>query len=290
MEQWIEKNLRYILLVPAVLTLLSLTAFPLVYSLIVSFQKFNVGNPAESVFIGLDNFARLLSDDKFHNALLNTLIFTFLAVSIEFGLGLAVALVLDKYVRGMGIVKTILLIPMMLPPIAVAITWKLIFQPNFGVLNDILVRIGLEPLLWYASFDMAMITIILVDVWEWTPFIFLMLLAGLSSLPAEPYEAADLDGASAWQKFRDLTWPFLRPVVVITVLLRMMDAFRLFDQVYILTRGGPAGATETLSYYLYKVAFRFFDIGYAAAISFFMLFLTVAFSTWFIKRMQVEEE
>ena len=289
MEQWIEKNMRWVLLAPAVFVLAGLTLFPTVYMFTVAFQKFNPADPSASEFIGLDNFARLFTDDKFHNALQKTLLFTSGAVSVEFVIGLGFALLADKYIRRHNFIKTILMIPMMLPPIAVAITWKLLYQPQFGVINDILFRLGFEPVLWTASINTAMLSIILVDVWEWTPFIFLMMLAGLAGLPDEPYEAAELDGASAWQKFRDLTWPFLRPVVTITLLLRVMDAFRLFDQVYILTRGGPAGATETLSYYIYKVAFRFFDIGYAAAISLFMLFLTVAFSTWFIKRMQPED-
>lgn len=289
MERWIENNMRWVLLAPAVFILAGLTVFPTIYMFTLAFQKFNPADPSANEFIGLDNFARLLSDDKFHNALQKTLIFTTSAVAIEFVLGLGFALLADKYIRRFDFIKTILMIPMMLPPIAVAITWKLLYQPQFGVINDILTRLGFEPVLWTASVNTAMMSIVFVDVWEWTPFIFLMMLAGLAGLPSEPYEAAELDGASAWQKFRDLTWPFLRPVVTITLLLRVMDAFRLFDQVYILTRGGPAGATETLSYYIYKVAFRFFDIGYAAAISLFMLFLTVAFSTWFIKRMQPED-
>jgi multiple sugar transport system permease protein len=289
MERWLENNMRWVLLTPAVLVLLGLTVFPTIYMFTVSFQKFNPADPSANEFIGFANFARLLSDDKFHNALQNTLLFTSVAVAAEFAIGLSFALLADKYIRRLNFIKTVLLIPMMLPPIAVAITWKLLYQPQFGVINDILFRLGFEPVLWTASVNTAMLSIILVDIWEWTPFIFLMMLAGLAGLPNEPYEAAELDGAGAWQKFRDLTWPFLRPVVTITLLLRIMDAFRLFDQVYILTRGGPAGSTETLSYYIYKVAFRFFDIGYAAAISLFMLFLTVAFSTWFIKRMQPED-
>lgn len=289
MEQWLENNMRWVLLAPAVFVLAGLTLFPTVYMFTLAFQKFNPADPSANEFIGLANFARMLTDDKFLNALQKTLLFTSGAVSVEFVLGLGFALLADKYIQRLHFIKTILLVPMMLPPIAVAITWKLLYQPQFGVINDILFRLGIEPVLWTASVDTAMLSIILVDVWEWTPFIFLMMLAGLAGLPSEPYEAAELDGASAWQKFRDLTWPFLRPVVTITLLLRIMDAFRLFDQVYILTRGGPAGATETLSYYIYKVAFRFFDIGYAAAISLFMLFLTVGFSTWFIKRMQTED-
>jgi multiple sugar transport system permease protein len=289
MERWAEEHLRFILIAPALIVLIGLTLFPTIYMFTVSLQQFNPADPSQNQFIGLDNFIRLLSDDKFHNAFTNTLFFTSIAVSVEFCLGLAFALLVDKYIRGLNTLKTIMLIPMMLPPIAVAITWRLMYQPLFGVLNDILIRIGLEPIQWTASVSTAMLSVILVDIWEWTPFIFLMMLAGLSGLPDEPYEAAELDGASAWQKFRDLTWPFLRPVVTIAILLRAMDAWRLFDQVYILTRGGPASSTETLSYYIYKVAFRFFDIGYAAAISLFVLFLTILFSTWFIRRMQIED-
>ncbi len=289
MERWIENNLRFVLLAPAVLVLLLLTVFPTVYMFTVAFESFNPADPAASEFIGLENFGRLLSDDKFHNALWNTLVFTVVAVGMEFVIGLAFALLVERYVQRLNFIKTILMLPMMLPPIAVAIVWKLMYQPQFGVINDLLFRLGLEPSLWASGHATAMISIIIVDIWEWTPFVFLMCLAGLAGLPVEPYEAAELDGANAWQKFRDLTWPFLRPVVTITLLLRVMDAFRLFDQVFILTRGGPAGATETMSYYIYKVAFRFFDIGYAAAISLFMLALTIAFSTWLINRMQLAE-
>ncbi len=290
MERWIEQRLRWILPAPAIIILVGLTVFPTIYMFTVSFQKFNPADPAASEFIGLANFARLLfDDDKFWNALWNTLRFTVFAVAAEFGLGLGFALLVDKYLRGLNFIRTVLLVPMMLPPIAVAITWKLLYQPQFGVLNDILSRLGFDPVLWTSSVDTAMLSIIFVDIWEWTPFIFLMCLAGLAGLPEEPYEAAEIDGANAWQKFRDLTWPFLRPVVTITILLRVMDAFRLFDQVYILTRGGPASETETLSYYIYKIAFRFFDIGYAAAVSLVMLFATVAFSMWFIRRMQLED-
>lgn len=289
MERWIENNLRFLMLAPAVLVLFVLTVFPTVYMFTVAFESFNPADPAASEYIGLENFGRLLSDDKFHNALWNTLVFTVVAVGMEFVIGLSFALLVERYVRRLNFIKTILMLPMMLPPIAVAIVWKLMYQPQFGVINDLLSRLGLEPSLWASGYATAMISIIIVDIWEWTPFVFLMCLAGLAGLPVEPYEAAELDGANAWQKFRDLTWPFLRPVITITLLLRVMDAFRLFDQVFILTRGGPAGATETLSYYIYKVAFRFFDIGYAAAISLFMLALTIAFSTWLINRMRLAE-
>ena len=286
-EAWFEQNLRWILPAPAVLILLVLTIFPTIFMFALAFQKTNPAVDVPNEWIGFGNFARLFTDEIFHNALWNTVFFTFFAVSIEFVLGLCLALLLDQYIRRLNFIKTILMLPMMFPPIAVAITWKLIYQPQFGVLNDILFRLGLPLGVWASGVNSAMWSIIFVDIWEWTPFIFLMMLAGLASLPSEPYEAAELDGAGAWRKFWDLTWPFLRPIVTIAVLLRLMDALRLFDQVFILTRGGPSSATETLSLYIFRVAFRFQEIGYAAAISLFVLFATISFSTWFILRMRL---
>ena len=289
LERWIDTNRRWVMLAPAVIILLVLVAFPTVYMFTVAFQKFNPAQMGANEWIGLDNFARLLTDQKFHNALKNTLVFTAVAVSIEFVLGLGFALLVDKYLQRLTFIKTILLIPMMLPPIAVALNWRLLMQPRFGVINDVLSRVfGLEPVLWTSKIETAMISLIIVDVWEWTPFVFLMVLAGLAGLPRDPYEAADIDGANAWHKFRDLTWPFLKPVIAIVVLLRVMDAFRIFDQVFILTRGGPAGSTETLSLYLYKIAFQFFDLGYAAAMSLFMLVLTIGVSTIFLLRLKLD--
>ena len=288
-ERWRERNLPVLMLAPAVLILAGLTLFPTIYLFRVSFQKFNPDVNVPHEFAGLDNFARLLTDEKFHNSLGNTLVFTVSSVTIEFLLGLGLALLLDKYIRRMNFLKTILMVPMMLPPIAVAITWKLIYQPQFGVLNEFMFQLGLPIQAWAGDIDLAMPAVIFADVWEWTPFMFLMMLAGLASLPEEPYEAAKIDGASAWRQFWDLTLPFLKPVIAIALLLRIMDALRLFDLVFILTRGGPAGATETLSLYIFKVAFRFVDIGYAAAISLFMLIITVVFSTWFIRRMRLAD-
>jgi multiple sugar transport system permease protein len=289
MSDWIDRRLKFVFLAPAIIVLIALTAFPTVYMFVAAFVKFDASAPLNSKFAGIDNFLRLFTDDKFHNALINTAVFSIVAVTLEFVLGLAFALLVDTYIRRANFIKTLLILPMMMPTIVVAITWKLMYQPQFGVINDLLGRIGIPPLLWAASAKTAMPSIILIDIWEWTPFVFLMCLAGLASLPQEPFEAAELDGASAFQKFRDLTLPFLKPVIVVTLLLRIMDAFRLFDQVYVLTLGGPAGATETMSFYLYKVTFRFFDIGYAAAISLFMMFVALQLAGWMLKRTSLHE-
>jgi multiple sugar transport system permease protein len=288
-ERWVDRNLRWLMIAPTVSILAGLTVFPTIYMFKAAVQQISPDPSVPREFIGAANFIRMLSDPLFLNSLKNTFVFTVSAVSIEFLLGLGMALLLNRYINRLSFLKTILMLPMMLPPIAVAITWKLIYQPQFGILNELMFQLGLPTQAWAGDVNLAMFSIILADVWEWTPFVFLLMLAGLASLPDEPYEAAELDGASAWRQFWDLTLPFLRPVIAIALLLRMMDALRLFDLVFILTRGGPAGATETLSLYIFKVAFTFVDIGYAAAISLVILFATVIFATWFVKRMRLAD-
>ncbi|NRQ17867.1 carbohydrate ABC transporter permease [Ensifer sesbaniae] len=289
LEHWTERHLRYLMLAPTMIVLLALTIFPSFYMFYAAVHRISPNPDLPWEFVGSGNFARLLTDAQFHVALRNTAVFTIVAVTFEFLLGLGLALLLDRFIRRLTFLKTVLMIPMMLPPIAVAITWKIIYEPQFGVLNEIMFRLGLPLQAWAGDVNLAMFSIIVADVWQWTPFIFLLMLAGLASLPIEPYEAAALDGASSWRQFWDLTLPFLKPVIAIAVLLRVMDALRLFDLVFILTGGGPADRTKVLSLYIYQVAYRFADPGYAAAISLFVLFVTIVLSTWFMKRMRLAE-
>ncbi|WP_018238169.1 carbohydrate ABC transporter permease [Ensifer sp. BR816] len=289
LEHWTERHLRYLMLAPTVLILLVLTIFPSVYMFYAAVHRISPNPDLPWEFVGTGNFVRLISDPQFHVAVRNTAVFTIVAVALEFVLGLGLALLLDRYIRRLSFLKTVLMIPMMLPPIAVAITWKIIYEPQFGVLNEIMFQLGLPVQAWAGDVNLAMFSIIVADVWQWTPFIFLLMLAGLASLPVEPYEAAALDGASSWRQFWDLTLPFLKPVIAIALLLRVMDALRLFDLVFILTGGGPADRTKVLSLYIYQVAYRFADPGYAAAISLFVLFVTIVLSTWFMKRMRLAE-
>ncbi|OCO99962.1 MULTISPECIES: sugar ABC transporter permease [unclassified Ensifer] len=289
LEHWAERHLRYLMLAPTMLILLALTIFPSLYMFYAAVHRISPNPDLPWEFVGPGNFVRLLTDAQFHVALRNTVVFTIVAVTFEFLLGLGLALLLDRFIRRLTFLKTVLMIPMMLPPIAVAITWKIIYEPQFGVLNEIMFRLGLPLQAWAGDVNLAMFSIIVADVWQWTPFIFLLMLAGLASLPVEPYEAAALDGASSWRQFWDLTLPFLKPVIAIALLLRVMDALRLFDLVFILTGGGPADRTKVLSLYIYQVAYRFADPGYAAAISLFVLFVTIVLSTWFMKRMRLAE-
>ena len=286
-----ERYLKYLLLVPTMFLLLALTIFPFFYAVYLTFL--DTKGPVWR-FVGGQNYGRLLTDifdsrSLLRNAVTNTGVFTLSAVGVEFLLGLGLALLFNTALWGKGAFRAILLIPMMLPPIVVAILFKLLYEPSFGVLNWFLRLLGLQGLLWEASASTAMFSLILIDVWEWTPFVFLILLAGLQAIPEEPYEAAAVDGASPWQLFWYITFPLLKPAILIVLLLRIMDALRLFDQVFILTGGGPANATETVSLYIYKVAFRFSDLGYAALVSFVLLAVTILLSHCFIRSLKSEE-
>ena len=281
---WHERAFPYLLLAPAVLVLLLLTIYPLIYAVTVSLQT-----PAGKWTLG--NFARLFGDRFFGVALWQTLIYTVSALVVEFALGLGLALLLDSQIRARNLFRSLLLIPMMLPPVVVAVIWRLIYNPNFGAINGTLKGWGLETtqLTWIASPTFALPSVIVVDIWQWTPFMFLILLAGLQAIPQEPYEAAMIDGASAWQTFRDITLPLLKPAILIALLLRTMDLLRIFDQVFILTQGGPGFSTETISLYIYKTAFRFFDFGYASAMSFVLLVLVNFISIGYIRFLRKQE-
>ncbi len=280
-----DKALPYLLLSPTVAVLVALSIYPLIYAIRVSFTS-----GSDSSFT-LANFARLASDQFFISALAHTFIYAVAALTLEFLLGLGLALLLDRSLRGRSIFRALLLIPMMLPPVVVGVVWRLMFNSDFGAINGTLKTAGIntEALTWTASPNLALASVIAVDVWQWTPFMFLVLLAGLQAIPQEPYEAAMVNGSSWWQTFRHVTLPLLRPAILIALLLRTMDLLRVFDQIFILTEGGPGFATETVSLYIYRTAFRFFDFGYAAAMSFILLALTNVISFGYIKLLQSRE-
>ena len=276
-----ELLLPALLIAPAMAVLLSLSIYPLIYSITISLQQ----ETPEGSSWTLGNFARLFSDDFFWTALAHTLVYAVAALTCEFALGLGLALLLNQQIRGRGLFRASLLVPMMLPTVVVGVVWRLMLNPDFGAINGTLKQFGIntEGLTWTASSQLAMLSVIAVDVWQWTPFVFLVLLAGLQAIPQEPYEAALIDGSSRWQTFRHVTLPLLKPAILIALLLRTMDLLRVFDQIFILTEGGPGFATETISLYIYRTAFRFFDFGYAAAMSFVLLALTNIISAIYIR-------
>ena len=282
-----DRTLAHLLIAPTLAVLLALTIYPLVYSIKISFQT----ESADGLRWTLQNFARLAGDGFFLSALAHTFIYAATALTIEFLLGLALALLLNTQLRGRSIFRAILLVPMMLPAVVVGVVWRLMLNPNFGAVNGTVKSFGVntETLTWTASPKLAMASVIIADVWQWTPFMFLILLAGLQAIPQEPYEAALIDGSSPWQTFRHVTLPLLKPAILIALLLRTMDLLRVFDQIFILTEGGPGFATETVSLYIYRTAFRFSNFGYAAAMSFVLLIITNVISVGYIRLLQTRE-
>lgn len=280
-----ERALPFLLLAPTICVLAALSIYPLIYAVKVSLRT------ESGTGWTLRNFARLLADDFFLSALAHTLVYALIALTFEFLLGLGLALLLNREMRGRSFFRAALLVPMMLPPIVVGVVWRLMLNPNFGAVNGTLQGFGAstESLTWTASPTLALASVIMVDIWQWTPFIFLILLAGLQAIPEEPYEAALIDGSSNWQTFRHVTLPLLKPAILIALLLRTMDLLRVFDQIFILTEGGPGSATETISLYIYRTAFRFGDFGYAVAMSFVLLLVTNFISLLYIRLLQKQE-
>lgn len=263
----------FLLTVPMLSMLLFISIYPLIYSCTLSFFYYYLTKPAEMRFVGLDNYVSALFSYPFQRAAINTIIFTLTVVLAEFLLGFGMALLLFEDFKGRGIVTSVLLFPLMLSPVLAGIMWRLMFHPQQGIIDYLLNLMGIPSILWLGNVFYAMVAVIVTDIWQWTPFMFAALLAGMSSLPREPYEAAQIDGASFWQTTREITLPLLRPLILVFVLLRSIDAFRTFDLIYAITGGGPGFATETLSMLIYRIGFMTFDMGEASALSYIVIFL-----------------
>jgi multiple sugar transport system permease protein len=219
----------------------------------------------------LQNYTDLLTSARFWNAVMNTFYFSTLALAFQLILGVAIALLLHR--KNTRIAKTIFLMPMVATPVAMGLVWVLLFQPTNGVLNQILVSIGLKPLAWLGSVHTVIPSLVIVDVWEWTPMITLIVLAGLSTLPQEPFESAVVDGASSWQKLWYITLPMLRPTILVAVMLRLIDVLKTFDIIYATTQGGPGTSSETLNILGYVLAFQYYKFGSASAL--LVVFFTI---------------
>lgn len=277
-----ERYLAYLFLVPTLVILFCISIFPLVFSLRTSLTNFTFGLPKVK-FIGLKNFAAIFKDDYFWNGLKLTAIFVVGSTLVSLTVGLGVALLLDSMLKRGGLIRTIVLVPMVIPSIVVGIIWLLLFMPDFSVVNYFLSVLGIKPPQWLLTPGWALVSIMIAYVWQWTPFFILMITAGLSALPVEPYEAAHVDGASWIQMARYITIPLLRPIILLTVVMRMMDAFRVFDQVFVMTSGGPGRSTQVLSMVIYLNGIRYRYLGYASAMSWIMLIIIIVLSTLMIR-------
>lgn len=283
-----DRRLAALFLTPTLVLLLLIAIFPLIWSLYLSFTQYSVIQDAANgpQWVGLRNYAQLLSDKDVWNRFALTASFVVPAVGIELALGFALALLLNRNFRGRGGLMTLMLIPMMLSPVVVALFWYFMMRADTGVLNYFirdLLHLSPKGVFWLTNLKVAMWSVVLVDVWMWTPFMMLISLAGLSAVPRYLYEAADVDRASTWFKFRHITLPIIAPLILIGVLFRVIDSYKLFDTVYVLTGGGPGRSTQVLSVYLYQLAFREFNTGKGSALGYIMLIVIIALANLLIR-------
>jgi multiple sugar transport system permease protein len=262
-----EKLVALLLLGPAVLYLLALSIYPTIYSLWIAFHNYSLYRRDLVSFAGFDNFTDLLDSDVFKQSFAVTLIFAFSAVAIELALGFAIAVLLDRKMRAANVLRTLLIIPVLISPVAMGLTFRYIFAPTYGLLTYLMKSVHLPTADWTVSVTWALPVVIFADVWQWTPFVALIVLSGMQSVSTEVTEAAELDGLTEWQKLWRIVVPLIRPVLLVVVLIRLIDSIRMFDLVYVMTRGGPGSTTEVLSLFSYVTGFASGDMGSASAIA-----------------------
>jgi multiple sugar transport system permease protein len=273
-----SNGLGWALVTPAVGVLLLMTIFPALYLLWASFRRFNLMTPDNAPFIGLDNYRNIATNGDIRHSMLVTILFVVAAVGIELALGLLLALMLAPKSRSNAAAATLLILPMAVTPVVSALVWRELFNPNYGWVNYYLRQIGImhEPIAWLSNPQTSWFTVISLDVWQWTPFVALILMAGLQGIPPEPREAAAVDGAEGWRLFWDVTFPLLRPFVAIAVLLRTLEAFKTFGTIRVLTGGGPGISTEIINLTIYRTALQDFSVGAAASLGIaFLVFLSI---------------
>ncbi len=286
-----EQLTGWLLLLPALTLLLLVFAYPIGRAFWLSLFTENLGTNLQPVFSGLSNYSRMAIDGRFWQSIWNTTLFTVVALVLELVLGTAIALLLHQSFKGRGIVRTVAILPWALPTSLIALTWTWIFNDQFGVWNDMLLRLGViqSPVNWLGTPTLALLATIAADVWKTTPFVSILLLAGLQSISDDLYEAHAIDGASPWQSFRHITLPLLLPQILIAMLFRFAQSFGIFDLIQVMTGGGPAGATEMVSLYIYATVMRYLDFGYGAAlvvVTFLVLILAVAIAALIINRLR----
>ncbi|MFK7693841.1 carbohydrate ABC transporter permease [Paenibacillus sp. HJGM_3] len=287
---WFDRNLKWIYTLPAVLFVLLMMVFPIIYTVRISFFEWSMSATTPPAWVGLANYKALFQDSRFWHATGSTFYFTFVALIVEVVLGIAIAVLLSREFRGKNLTKTVFLLPMVATPVAMGLVWMLIYEPTIGVANQFLKSLGFKPLLWLASESQVLPSLIIVDVWEWTPMIALIVMAGMATLPNDPYEAADVDGATPWRKFASITLPLLRPTILVAAMLRLIDVLKTFDIIYATTQGGPNFASETLNLYGYVLGFQYFKLGMASSllVLFFLLVMALTlFMIWMRKRLEV---
>ncbi len=275
-------GIKHAFLWPAFVVVLLISIFPLIYALTVSFQAVRLVPPIPPRFVGLDNYAEVLSSGRFWGSMWTTAVISILSVVLQYVLGFALALALHHNVPGSSLYRVTFLLPMFLAPVGVALIARMIFHPYLGPMNDLMVAVGIGNLPFLTEPNLAMAALISVEVWQWTPFVTLLMLAGLQGLPQEVFEAARVDNVTAWRRFWDITFPMLLPISVAVVFIRLVEGFKVIDTVFVMTGGGPGTSTETLTLYAYNEGFKKFNIGMTSALSFTFLVVVILFGTAYL--------
>jgi len=275
--RYIDRRQAFFFPAPAVALLFLIIVLPIAFNLYLTFTKWTVGLGSPQ-FIGVDNFIEAFSDERVWNGVRVMVYFSGASLALELALGLMIALYFNRAFKGSEVVQAIYIIPFAATPVAVALIWRIMLNPEIGVINYLLSLLGLPPGLWVSSEHMVIPTLVMVDVWKWTPMITLIVLAGLKSLPQGPFEAARIDGANALQIFRFITLPLIRPVLIAALMLRSLDNLKEFDMIYTITQGGPGTASETLYLYSYNVSFGFFKAGYGSALMVVVFLVVLVFN------------
>ena len=272
-----RRQIGYTFITPALIVLLSFILYPLLFAFIISFSSYTFVHPQLDRFVGLKNYTSSFHDKYFWNSLLVTFKFSALVVPLEFCLGLTIALFLNREIKFKNIFYAIVIIPLVMSPVAVGLIWRMFLHPELGIANYLLSMIKLPPVNWLGSPKVAFFTVIMVDIWHQVSFMILLLLSGLMSLPKEPFEAATVDGATRIQQFVYITLPLLEPVIAVALLIRTIFAFRTFDLIYVMTRGGPGVSTDVFSYYIYRATFMGLNLAEASALSYILLIIVMVF-------------
>ncbi|HVJ41039.1 MAG TPA: sugar ABC transporter permease [Dongiaceae bacterium] len=282
--------IKYVFLWPAFLVVLAVGLFPLVFSFSMSFQSLRLIPPLPPRFVGFDNYWTILQTERFWHVIGTTTLIAVISVMIEYVIGFAITLALHSRVPGERLFRISFLLPMLLAPIAVALVGRMMFHSSVGPLNDLFTHLGLPNLPFLTSSNWAVGAIITIEVWQWTPFVILMLLAGLQSLPVDVYESAALENASRWRQFWDLTFPMMLPISAAVVFIRLIESLKIMDTVFVLTGGGPGIATETLTLFAYQEGFKKFNIGYTSALSFLFLVVVTVFGVVYLSLLRPQLE
>ena len=274
--QWAERHAEWFFIGPSLLVMFALIGFPLIYTLYMSVHDWFMASSKPPEFIGLRNFVQVFASTSFRESAGRTLFYTMLTVVSPTLLGLVAALMFSRAFWGRGLFRSIFVLPMMATPVAIALIWTMMLHPQLGVLNYLLSLVGIPPSLWIFSRNSVIPTLAMVETWQTTPFSMLIILGGLATIPAELYEAATVDGASPFQKFRFVTLPLAWPYIMVAMLFRTIDALKSFDIIYVMTQGGPGDASQTINILLYLQAFVYYHLGYASAIVvlFFLIILS----------------